>query len=478
MPRLSWTRLWNSPLATTWAATIAQIAGLMLVLPLILGKFPAEEVRFWLLLNSLLILSQLVEVGFTVTFGRFYSYAMAGKGVHELGRQGAKANDTKSDPDWKNVELLNGAGQRIFLILALAYFLILATFGTWIVWDVIDGLNYPIYGLIAWAIMVISQPLSFLGKKYVCYLSGTGLVALNQRFTALVSLLSTTIMIIALLLGGGIFIVILVGQLAALGSLFRARYLANSARAGRYEDSWFGEFAPEVWAAAWPSSWKSAIGHLSLNGATHLSIILFSKGVNPVEGASYLLTLRLISTISQISNAPFYSKLPFLGRLRGAGDLPGLVRLAKRGMSLSMVVFVVGILGLAFAGPSVFEFFKKEVGFPPLDLWLTMGTAFALQRYGAMHLQIYTTTNHVIWHWIGGVTAIPIILVLALLLPIIGGMALPIALSLAYGLVYAPWSAVLSLRSIEQRFWKFEKTVSLPSFGILIGGILWIQYLT
>ena len=58
-------RLWNSPLVNTWAATGAQLGGLILVLPLVLGKFPAEEVRFWLSINSLLILSLLVEMGFS-----------------------------------------------------------------------------------------------------------------------------------------------------------------------------------------------------------------------------------------------------------------------------------------------------------------------------------------------------------------------------------------------------------------------------
>ena len=94
-------RLWNSPLATTWTATAAQLMSLVLVIPLILGRFPAEEVEFWLMLNSLLILSLLVEVGFTSTFGRLYSFAMAGKGPGELGIQGASIPIKKKDPNWR-----------------------------------------------------------------------------------------------------------------------------------------------------------------------------------------------------------------------------------------------------------------------------------------------------------------------------------------------------------------------------------------
>ena len=474
-----WKRLWNSPLATTWAATAAQLASLMLTLPLILGKFPAEEVRFWLMLNSFLVLSLLVEIGFTSTFGRLYAFAMAGKKSHELGLQGKNpaSGEGNNGPNWETVQLLNQAGQRIFLILTLVYFLLLIGFGSWVVQDVVEGLQNPTHGWAAWIVMAISQPFAFLGKKYGCYLSGTGLIAINQRFTAVVSLLSAVAMVIALLFGGGIFTVILVGQLTALGSLFRARFLAVRTRPGRYRDSWFGGFSSEVWKVAWPSSWKSAIGQISLTGTTHLTVILFSKGVNPVEGAAYLLTLRLISTISQIANAPFYSKLPFLGRLRGAGDLSGLVKMAKRGMSLSSLVFVLGVLGLALVGPFLFEIFKKEVGFPPTDLWLAMGAAFSLQRFGAMHLQLYSTTNHIIWHWVGGITSVFLITLLAILIPEMGGMALPLSLALAYGLIFSPWSALLSYRSMRLNPWAFEKVVSAPSIALLtLGGFLILHY--
>ena len=439
-------------------------------------KFPTEEVRFWLTLNSLLILNLLVEVGFSSTFGRLYAYAMAGKGPGELGIQGDKIEGAKRDPNWNTVHLLNGAGQRIFLILATVYFFVLVTLGTWVVGDVVGGLSNPAAGWAAWGVMVIAQPLAFLGKKYGCYLSGTGLIAINQRFTALVSLLSTMVIVTALLLGAGIFVVILVGQLTAMASLLRLRFLAVRERQDRYWDSLFGKSSDDVWKVAWPSAWKSAIGHLSLTGATHLSVIIFSKGVDGLEGAAYLLTLRLISTISQVSNAPFYSKLPFLGRLRGEGDLGSFVKLAKRGMSFSMNVFVLGILGLAVAGPSLFEIFKKEVGFPPINLWLGMGVAFAMQRFGAMHLQLYTTTNHVVWHWVGGITAIPLLATLFIGIPMIGGMALPLALLLAYGFVYAPWSAVLSYRSLKMKFWDFERTVSIPSLVLLMMGLAFIYY--
>ncbi|MDC1206872.1 hypothetical protein N8Z81_04810 [Akkermansiaceae bacterium] len=335
-------RVWDSPLATTWAATSAQLASLMLVLPLVLAKFSAEEVRFWLILNSLLIISMLVEVGFSSVFSRLYAFAMAGRKPHELGIQNWDRPNSDANPDWKTLAQLNQAGQRVFFRLGFLYLIILGGIGTWVVQDVVDGLANPQLGWAAWAVMVVVQPIVFVGKKYGCYLSGTGLIAINQRFAALVSFFSAAAMVTALFMGAGIFTVIVIGQLTALAAFFRGRILALKARPGKYLDSLLGStVSSEIWGVAWPSAWKSAIGQISLTGTTHLTVLLFSKGVDPVEGAAYLLTLRLVTTVSQIANAPFYSKLPFLGKLRGTGDLDEFRKLAIKGMSLASFVFVI-----------------------------------------------------------------------------------------------------------------------------------------
>ena len=74
--------------------------------------------------------------------------------------------------------------------------------------------------------------------------------------------------------------------------------------------------------------------------------IVYAQFGSASSVASYLLALRIIHVISTISQAPFYTKLPMLARLRSQGDLGQQVQLAKRGMSISYWVYVLGFIAV------------------------------------------------------------------------------------------------------------------------------------
>lgn len=384
----------------------------------------------------------------------------------------------KTEPNWETIHDLNAACQRIFLILTIIYIVVFLSLGSWIVSDLIGNLQHPTAAWAVWLFMGLVQPLTFYGRKYECYLTGTGLIALSQRFTALFSIISTLSMVITLAIGAEIYVVIAIGQVVALASFIRAHYISKSARPGRYCDSVYGKFSPEIWKIAWPRAWRSSVGQVSLNGTASIATILLAKELPAAEGAKYLLALRFVSLVSQISNAPFYSKLPRLSLLRASGDLPNLIKLSQKGMFFSLHLFVLGVLGLGLLGPAIFSLLKKEVGFPSLELWLMMGAAIAFQRYGSMHLQIYSTTNTIVWHKVGGLSAGIMIILMVIFIPEIGGMALPASLLIGYGLIFAPWCTRLSLTSLGQGFWEYERKIGIPAFVILILGmsfLFWIE---
>ena len=39
-------------------------------------------------------------------------------------------------------------------------------------------------------------------------------------------------------------------------------------------------------------------------------------------------------------------------------------------------------------------------------LWIIMGCVFFAERYGAMHLQLYSITNHIIWHFVNSISGL------------------------------------------------------------------------
>ena len=77
----------------------------------------------------------------------------------------------------------------------------------------------------------------------------------------------------------------------------------------------------------------------SLTGLTQVTGLFYASLSTSAELASYLITLKLVTTISQFS-APFYSKLPKFSGLRVRNKINELSIETMTGMFKSLIVFV------------------------------------------------------------------------------------------------------------------------------------------
>jgi uncharacterized membrane protein YdcZ (DUF606 family) len=60
-------------------------------------------------------------------------------------------------------------------------------------------------------------------------------------------------------------------------------------------------------------------------------------------------------------------------------------------------------------GPWLLNFIGSQVEFPSRGLLLLLILGFAIERFSAMHMQLYSLTNHIIWHKINGMTGLFIV---------------------------------------------------------------------
>ena len=112
---------------------------------------------------------------------------------------------------------------------------------------------------------------------------------------------------------------------------------------------------------------------------------------------------------------------------------------------------------------------------PPL-LWLGLGVALLLERYGAMHLQLYSTTNHIVWHTASFGYALIYLGAAGLLYRSLGVYAFPAAMVLGYGGWYGWFCARHSYAEFKLRFWSFERALFIPAIAtvVLAAGIAWL----
>lgn len=78
-----------------------------------------------------------------------------------------------------------------------------------------------------------------------------------------------------------------------------------------------------------------------------------------------------------------------------------------------------------------------------------------------MHLQLYSTTNHIIWHKVTLVHGTIFAAVACTTFGSLGAYAIPVALLAGYLGFYSWYCALHSYRACKVNFWSFEPATSL-----------------
>ncbi|WP_157772433.1 lipopolysaccharide biosynthesis protein [Lacunisphaera limnophila] len=420
-------------------------------------RFYPAEIALWQVFSVLIGLQMLAELGFGSTFARLVAYAMGGaadlNGSGGLGQEHGTKN-----PNWLLLGRICGTMRFIYDRLSIFLAALLVVGGTLALFRRVEALDdgssllvesgrhltTPVEAWLAWGCIVFSTVIYFRNNCYGAFLQGTNHVALSRRWESAYGFLSILTSFATLILGGGLLGLVLVTQLWVLLSAWQGHRLARMVFGGRFRAFPPAAFDREIFAFAWSPAWRAGLGAFMSFGLVQISGLLYAQSEDTVAVASYLLGLRLVQTISQISQAPFYSKLPMLSRLWAQQKVGEQVALAQRGMSWAYWSFVIPFILLGLIAPALLDFIGSQTPFPDPTLWGLLGAAFLCERYGAMHLQLYSTTNHIVWHIANGVTGFIFVAVSLWLFPEMGVAALPMGMLIGNLTFYCWYSARLS----------------------------------
>lgn len=465
--RLLVTRLWNSPTFTTWGSVVLKTATGVITTPLLVTRLHAPEIAIWYLYSSIIGLQALFEMALSASFVRAVAYAQGG--ATDL------ATGTRHPDD-------AGGGQSlqhricitmrwIYSRLAVVLACLLGVGGSIALMRPIAAVESESHAWMAWAIIVVGTATTFRNIAATAFLSGMNRIPELRRVEISGALTAVLLNAIVLLAGGGLLLLALTTQtcLVAASEWNRRRCL-------QLEPAGFtARPAPDrsIVSAIWPPTWRSGIGVLMSQGVLQMSAILYAQLGTPAEVATLLFSMRVLQILMSMCQAPFYSKLPLLARLHAEGNSRKQLQLAAKGMAFSYWIYVVGVVSVAMLMHRILPAIGSHVAFIDSRLWYLIGIAYFVERYGAMHIQLYSLTNKIIWHRANGVSGLIYLLVLSLTYPMLGLYAFPAAV-LAGNLGFYSWySALHSYRHYQLRFWQFEGPTSLfPAMVLLLMAVL------
>ena len=450
---------WNSPTIMTFGSFLANALKLIVVLPLVLTRFNIEDITVWYIFATIISLQHLVDIGFSPTFSRVIAYAMVGASANNISDYRKITPKTSNRmPNWKAIEDICAAMRKVYVILTLILIAFLLIVGTASLIRPISENPNPSGAWIAWGIILLTSTVVLRGNSYRAFLTGTNHIAVLRRWEIYSAIGAALSSIAVLTAGGGLISLVCCQQIWVIINILRNRYLSNRVEDGRFKLFRTIKTNKHIIRVVWPNAWRSSLGIIMSYGVVHASGLIYAQLEATSRVATYLIGLRLIQALSSFSQAPFYSKLPILASLRADGAVSDQIAIAKRGMALSYWTFALGFVFLGIFGAPSLKIIGSHADFPDSALWALLGLAMFSERYGAMHIQLYSTTNHIIWHIANGITGAIYLLSSIILYPSVGVYAFPIGMIFGYTFFYCWYSASHSYSAFGLKFWQFEKS--------------------
>lgn len=460
-------RLWHSPTFTTWGSLGTRLLSVVLVLPLVLMKFSPEEVVIWQLFATLATLLLLLDFGLAPTFSRLLSYAKGGASLDDLQDMASTRSRARSSENAETLSVVYGTLHWLYLRCGLVATALLCAGGTFALLKPMSALDDPSQAWLAWAWVAGTSLAAVWGQVFGSALQGLNQIAVMRRWEILTAIGQISCSFLVLVLDGGLLALVISNQAWLVFNALRLRRLLYATHPGLRHAPRKPE--PTVMRVLWPAAWRSGIGMLMSNGVVQLSGVLYSQVAPAAEVAAYLLALRIMTVVTQFSAAPFYSKLPTLAEMHARGERQAQLQLAQRGMALSLWVYVAGVVAVMWGLPWALRLTGSQIEFVSEAFWGVMSFAFLVERVGAMHIQLYSLTNHIVWHIANGVTGVLMIGLAVLFYRWQGGIGLPLSMLVVNLAFYSTYAIRHSSRAFNFGALSFQKGTSLGPLLLLMG---------
>ncbi|MCU0392442.1 MAG: hypothetical protein MUE81_15100 [Thermoflexibacter sp.] len=464
--------LWESPTLMTWGSFLTRSLSAVLVLPLVLRSFQEEEITLWLMFAQIISLQLLVDMGFTPTFARLIAYAKGGirdiiPFLNPKNKDENTTITTDSEPNWELIGQIRIVMQKVYTYMTLISFGLLLTVGTYFVYEPIQRMqSKSMHGWIAWGMIVFTSLFYLRGNQYSACLQGINQVATLRRWEVLVAMGGIVSSLVVLLADGGLLGMVIASQVWVILGIGLNYWLSNKYIPKVIVQE--GISSQTMFLLIWQKAWRSGVGVLISFGTLRFASLYIGGGVDSAQAAMFLLGLRIVEMLNEFAQAPVYSKLPRLAKLYAERNLGVMMGVAKQGMTRSHWIFVGAFIVSGLVGNFALAFIGSKTQFPQIHEWCILGLAYFFQRFGAMHLHLFSTTNQIIWHKVNGITGLIFLIIFFLTYQYFPIYSYAIALLSSSLLFYAWYCAYRTYKEFNLQWWSFEKTVALAPFLLLL----------
>ncbi len=316
----------------------------LLLLPVLFRNLPKEELGLWLLIAQTASLMGILDFGFQETLTRRIAFAKS--------QGGSDPKTPLNDQSRVDVADLVATGVRVYRVIALLTIVVAFAFGAFYLAENATEAVSAKTLCFAWAIICVSQAITFMTAPWISLLLGVGYVGWESILASLVNVVTLTGQITLALLGGGL---VGLAVVSALGAFAQRAVLFGFARRKRPDlfqtrGSWDGRSLRSMIPFAF-RAWVMGIG-CSMILFTDQFVIVSLMGAEdlPAYRAAWVLVHHLTNVAVTLGGA----SAVFVSHLWKQGDLEGVHRILDRNVRFGWITMLTGAGVLIFASEPLF----------------------------------------------------------------------------------------------------------------------------
>lgn len=450
-------RTFQSTTLMTWLNMLVKSSSLLLLTPLAARYFDGQDFALWMTFTTMQSFFLLFDLGLSPTFIRFFAYLSSDKNLQSQQVNGVLFTYNS---------LL--AAQNYFYRVTTIVVCIIGVVSGWYIFF-LPGQNSFAENAIKFSQIGLVVAVSIFQLhiiKYGAIAQGLGKLAAWQKFQAYLGMINVIVTVAVLIFTKDLLVVLVGSSVSALIMyLLSARFIATEIESPHFfaQTSAASTNSHSVRKVVFEAGWRSALGILLSQGLILLSGILYTNLTEPSTLVGYLLLLQIMRASSSFSQPPFYSKIPYLSALYIQGHFSTITENTKRYFLRSLLVYVViSLIGYLFVTYFMSYFGRQSVQINK-SLWYLALAAFFVERLGALNLQLYSISNHILWHIANGATGIVMLVLAYFFHSVYGIVAFPLSMLIAYLLFYTPYSMYFSNKLFSSLSISWWRSVYLPS---------------
>jgi O-antigen/teichoic acid export membrane protein len=457
----------NSPTLMNWLNNGVVFMHGIIVTPLTLKQFDNIEYSFWMLLQTLLAFSLLIDSGFGHTLGRTVSFIFGGATkIPNNIKEFKELKGSKGEPNYELLNRLLGTSARIYGIVSWSSVFLIGIVGTLMLWNLLELSNHNLEMWISFFVMLVLTYVSIQSVKWNSFMMGTQQVAIQFRIGTSLSFVQLIAFLLILLFAPNMVYLICVLVIKTMITFWiKKRLVIKKLNEKGNFYSRKRVFDKELFKPLWKSTWRLGISQWgSFFTKSGISIII-SQVKDPALMASFLFTNRILDFIQKIAEGQFRANIPVVYSLMAEKNYKTIRNKISSSVFIMLFIFLAAFAGFGAFGNQLLAMLDIDKTILPMDIYLLFSATLILVSHSKLHGTVYVGTNSVPFYIPSIITGGLTVLLGFIVLPHYGLLGV-VAVKFTLMILFNAWFSVyLNLNLLEWKVFQYIKDIFIIGFS-------------